>query len=598
MRLLIILIFIINLFAYTKTPSDVYSYAMLLKQKIEYLRKVNHITTPFPYVPVQHNKYPRHVIQKALEILNKINIYRISKGYGAIFIPPYPIREITPTDVYEMVKRLDAEVTPFIKDKKFLMTLHLVKYKNKTPNDVYRLLWSISLAMDGILGIKGYTPTDVYELSNKLVENVKFLRETQNIYTHINKPKRIPNLHPNHALYASYKFLSKVRVSEKNLWIDPTEVPKKPHRVINPTDVYDSIQYDLAELQRIKYHLGVERYFQLKPVKEVKTPSDVVQNLTYAKELMPIFSFNRPLIHYPLSSLQKTPNNVFAVTEVILQKLNILKNLKGIKKQVKNPPFIYGLHPIHAYQKAIEATEKSIRLKVQMGFYPSEVPEQPLRKITPNEVYEMVIRLDGIVTILLHKAGYKNVQEYIYKLDKKIPTGKTPSDVYHNLWKISNTIDVLLATEYTPNETFALSSKIMTKVEVLLKKLHIKQSVINRVVNEKIEVNNKIPKDVFNLTLKLYDELKKVQKRLNMQSSNIIIPNQQTNITPNTVYNALRIVNANVNEILIYKNIQDDEVHYYQLNKVSGKNPTCVYKNVKRLYDMLRLLYDEKNYQK
>jgi len=85
-------------------------------------------------VPIQHNKYPRHVIQKALEILNKINIYRISKGYGAIFIPPYPIRQITPTDVYEMVKRLDAEVTPFIKNRKFLMSLHLVKYYNKTPN--------------------------------------------------------------------------------------------------------------------------------------------------------------------------------------------------------------------------------------------------------------------------------------------------------------------------------------------------------------------------------------------------------------------------------------------------------------------------------
>jgi len=597
MRFLIVFIFVINLFAYTKTPSDVYSYAMLLKVKIEYLRKQNNITKPFPYVPIQHNKYPRHVIQKALEILNKINIYRITKGYGEIFIPPYPIRDITPTDVYEMVKRLDAEVTPFIKDKKFLSSLKFVKYKNKTPNDVYRLLWSISLALDDILGIKGYTPTNIYELSNKLIENVKFLRETQNVYSDVKKPKKIPNLHPNHALYASYDFLKKVRTAEKNLWIEPTEVPKKPHKVISPTEVYDSIQYDLAELQRIKYRLGVERYFKLKNIKEVKTPSDVVQNLMYAKKLMPIFNFNKPLIQYPIDSLKKTPNNVYAVTEEILRKLNILKNIKGIKKQVKNPPFIYGLHPIHAYQKAIEATEKAIRLKVQMGFYPSEVPEQPLRKITPNEVYEMVIRLDGIITILLKKAGYKNVKEYIYKLDKKIPTGKTPSDVYNNLWKISNTIDVLLAKEYTPNETFALSSKIMTKIEMLLKKLHIKQSVINRVANEKIQVANKIPKDVFNLTLKLYDELKKVQKRLNMQSSNIIIPHQRINITPNTVYNALRIVNANVNEILIYKNIQDNDIHYYQ-NVITNKTPTDVYKNVKKLYDMLRLLYDEKNYKK
>jgi len=212
--------------------------------------------------------------QKLVETVKFIretqNIYRVSKGYGEIFIPPYPAREITPSDVYEMVKRLDAEVTPFIKDRGFLKSLKLVKYKGKTPNDVYRLLWSISLAFDDLLGIHGYTPTDVYALSQKLVETVKFIRETQNIYTTVQKPTKIPNLHPNHALYASYSFLAKVRTAEKHLWIDPTEVPKKTHRVITPTDVYDSLQYNIAELQRIKYRLGVERYFKLKPVKEVK----------------------------------------------------------------------------------------------------------------------------------------------------------------------------------------------------------------------------------------------------------------------------------------------------------------------------------------
>jgi len=598
MRLVIVLVFAIYLFAYQyKTPSDVYSYAMLLKKKVEYLRKKAHINKPFPTVPPQHNKYPRHVIQKALEILNKINIYRISKGYGAIFIPPYPTRNITPTDVYEMVKRLDAEVTPFIKDIKFLKSLKFVKYSGKTPNDVYRLLWSISLAWDDLLGIHGYTPTDVYELSEKLVKTVKFLRQTQNIYKDVKKPKRIPDLHPNHALYASYKFLGKVRTAEKHLWIDPTEVPKKPHRVITPTDVYDSIQYSLAELQRIKYHLGVERYFKTQKPKTPKTPSDVVQNLEYAKILMPTFDFNKPLIQYPISSLKKTPNHVYAVTVEILKKLNILKNIKGIQEKVKNPPYIYGLKPIHAYQKAIEATEKAIRLKVQMGFYPSEVPRQPLRKITPNEVYEMVIRLDGIITILLHKVGYKNVDEYIYKIDKKIPTGKKPSDVYHNLWIISNTLDVLLAKEYTPNETYALSNLILSKIKTLLLKLKIKPQIINKVVNAKYVVSNKTPKDVFELSLKLYNEIKRIQDRLNMERNNIIIPNQKTNITPSTVYNALRIINASINEILIYKNIGEEEIEY-PLTLPKNKTPTDVYINVEKLYNLLRLLYNEKNYQK
>ena len=150
--IILALLFVIANAYQVKTPSDVYSYAKLLKKKVVFLRKQAGITSAFPKVEKQHNKYPRHVIQKALEILSKINLYRVSKGYGEIFIPPYPAREITPSDVYEMVKRLDAEVTPFIKDKKFLNSLKLIKYKGKTPNDVYQLLWSISMALTPFWG--------------------------------------------------------------------------------------------------------------------------------------------------------------------------------------------------------------------------------------------------------------------------------------------------------------------------------------------------------------------------------------------------------------------------------------------------------------
>ena len=109
-KIVLLLLTIIYIFAYRiKTLSDVYSYAMLL-----YLRKKAGIKKPFPVVLVQHNKLPRHVIQKALEILNKINTYRITHNYGTIFVPPYPASKITPSDVYEKVKRVDAEVIPFI----------------------------------------------------------------------------------------------------------------------------------------------------------------------------------------------------------------------------------------------------------------------------------------------------------------------------------------------------------------------------------------------------------------------------------------------------------------------------------------------------
>ena len=596
MKKLFIVLWAISLYAYhVKTPSDVYSVAMVLKEKVEYLRKQAGINTPFPEVPVQHNKYPRHVIQKAIEILRKINIYRLSRGYGSIFIPPYPARNITPSEVYEMVERVNAEVTPFIKNRQFLATIKPMKYYGETPNDVYRLLWSISLAFNSLLGVHGDTPTDVYVLTEKLIETVNFIRQTQNMYDKPKEPKYQPNLYPNHALYESYNFLKKVKKAETHLWIEPTEVPKKPHEVITPTQVYDSLQYSIAELQRIKYRLGVERYFKTKPVKGTKNMSDVVRNIKYAEELMPVFNLKRQIIQYPISSLKKTPNNVYAVTQEILHKLEILKNLKGIKERVSQPPYIEGLRPIHAFQKATEATEKAIRLKIQMGFYPSQIPYSPIRPITPDDVYNMVIRLDGIVTILLHKAGYKKAEEYIYKTDKHIPHNKTPSDVYFNLWKISNNFDLLLARQYSPSEIFNLSNVIKAKIIPLLEKLRIKKADIKHIEKSNIDVTNVTQVQIFNKTFEIYNKMKDIQKRLNMNPSNIIIPKDGI-ITANNIYNALRITNASLNEILIYKGMDSNDIHYPQKQK--NKTLRDLYINLIKIEKMLNLLYKDSAYEK
>ncbi|SFP54251.1 hypothetical protein [Hydrogenimonas thermophila] len=575
-----------------KRPSDVYAYAMLLKKEVEYLRKKAGIDSPFPVVTIDRNKQPRHVIQKALEILSKINRYRLNNNYGAITIPPYPPREITPQDVYDIVRRLDGEVRIFIDNNKFLERLKVEHFEGKTPSDVYMLLWSISLGFDALLGIHGYTPTDVYALSEKVVRISQFLRHSQNIYDNVKKPKKKENMHPNHALYTSINFLKKIAEGEKRLWIEPADIPNTPHRVITPTEVYDALQYNIAELQRIKYRLGLERYFETYKPKEKKTPSDVVQNIEYALALLPDFSFKRKLVQYPVSSLKKTPNQVYAVTEEILRKLYKLKTLRGIQQVPKNPPEIGGLKPIHAYQKGIEAIEKAQRLKIQMGFYPSQVPTAPYRPITPSEVYELILRLDGIVTLLLKKAGDNTEKEYIYETEHSFFSGKTPSDVYYNLWKISRLFDVLSGSQYTPNETYSLAARINKKILLIAEHLGIAHNL-----NIKLHpVMNKQPKDVFELTVYLYEKLKYFQKRANMSVSDITIP-REDNITPNTVYNALRLINAGVNELLIKMGIDAEEA-MLSLSKAENKTPSDVYALVNKTLRQIEILFKDSSYSK
>ena len=74
MKYLILLFIISNLLfglTYQKTPSDVYSQALLLKEKLIFLRTSSDIKDAFPVVEKQVNKQPRHVLQKPqLDLLN------------------------------------------------------------------------------------------------------------------------------------------------------------------------------------------------------------------------------------------------------------------------------------------------------------------------------------------------------------------------------------------------------------------------------------------------------------------------------------------------------------------------------------------------
>ena len=63
-----------------KTPSDVYSKVQILKEEVRLLRAINNLDKEHWQIQEnQKNKEPHHVFQKGLEVLAKINRYRIVK---------------------------------------------------------------------------------------------------------------------------------------------------------------------------------------------------------------------------------------------------------------------------------------------------------------------------------------------------------------------------------------------------------------------------------------------------------------------------------------------------------------------------------------
>jgi dsDNA-binding SOS-regulon protein len=588
--LLLLSLTLLPLLAVEKTPSDVYSESLILKQMVITLRKENGITASLPKVERQKDKLPRHVLQKTLEILSKVNKYRELHEYGPITLPPVPPRDITPEDVYNNVERLKVEVSYLLKDRSILKDkkFKLKPYSNKTPSDVYRELWIISLAFDRLIG-QGFTPTDVYILSQQIVEEIKFLRASQRENKTVKMPPKKQNMMPNHALYASVDLIKKIHFDEKKLWMEPVPIPKIQQRVISPTEVYDSLQTVSAELNRIERRLGIERSFALKKVKTEKTPSDVVQNLEYAHALLPTFNFTQQLNQYPKNSLIKTPNDVYALSEYILKKIAYIKDRKGIKVRAKETTYIYGLKPIYVYVKGLENLEKLAKLKELEGFHPSQIPPAPDTKITPSEVYELILRLDDEIDMLYNKSSinYKLVSYRDY-MDKKEYIDKTPSDVYNNLWKISYELDTILNQDYTPNETFILAKNIQNDVKKLAKYFTKKNIDI-----ETKTYTLKRPSDVFEKSLYLMDQLQAIKDRGNLKSVKVSLPKDRI-ITPTTVYNALRIISGTISEIRVYYGIKRST---QEVELVSDKTPSDVYKIIESTSKVLSQVLQDSSYE-
>ncbi|WP_220495756.1 hypothetical protein [Oceanospirillum sediminis] len=376
--------------------------------------------------PVSTQKQPRHVYQKALEVLGKINRLRVIKGLGPVATPHYPVRLITPDEVYGLVKHVRNELHLLIPEDQRKNRTTPVIHKNIVPGDVYSSLQWASLRIDPLLGVRGYTPNEVYQLAEYIVEQIRFLRLSQNLAEIRKKPAKTSGKHPNHALKAAIDLQQKVFQAQINLWMPlPEKPPEIPHRVISPTDVYDALQVILAELQRMKYRLGVNREIPYPALKTNKTPDDVIQLLVYASNLIPSFNSERAIRQYDNNQLDKTPDDSFRVASEVLHMLTELNKARGITVRAEHEEIYQDITPRHAYQAALHNVRRTNELRAMSGYIPGNTPSLPLRTITPTDIYEITSRLKQEIEIFFASTGFNYTTKH-----QDTFFGKKPEDIF------------------------------------------------------------------------------------------------------------------------------------------------------------------------
>lgn len=537
-----------------KTPNDVYLEVQLLADDLRELRKQNKITTPWPRVKIEGGREPRHVFQKALEVLGEINSYRLNiVKTGGITVPRFPGRDITPNEVFSVVVRLRQELGLLVrKDTKAKITKK--KYTlpgNKTSNDVYAALSEVSIAIEETLGLRGVTPSEVYTRSLQVIRLAQFLRRSQSLPPDIPIPVLTQGKLPNHALTSVYELLEKIRQAEKNLWMVPLKIRTLPRRVITPSDVFDEMGVAIAELQSIQFRLGLEREFPEPEPQEGKTPDDVIQNTRWATALLPTFDFNKPLQQYDRSVLLKTPNHVFSISSHILEKLKKYRRMRGIQIMPRKAKKITGMQPRHVYGKTLEILEKVSVLRQRQGLGEMVVPRYPLRTITPSEVYDLTLRLDNELELIFKQEGMETelwgamanqVDEY---------EDKQPSDVYQNMQQILYSLDVILGSEgSTPDDVYREVLTIKQDIQLIARSLG-ETIPANLWSSIKLKPYTQ-PREVLLKAAEVLDLILKAKRRAGIFGLHRIALYPGEIVTPTDVFKQVRLIETELTELKVF----------------------------------------------
>lgn len=534
-----------------KTPDDVYQRVMQLKQQMMSLREANGISSPWPSVEKPTDLAPRHVLQKNLEVLDKIKRLRRIRKMGPITVPLFPTRNITPNEVYDMTGRLIEELKLF-PEVAGATTAPLEPVTGKTSSEVYQELWNISLAMNPLLGVRGLKPTDVYGQSLKILGQVRFLRISQSLSVEIPPPPRTEGKRPNHALQQAFHLLDKIALAEHNLWIEPIKVPKVPRREIKPGEVYDALLIVQAEVERVKYRLGVDRDIAVPELEGQKTPDDVLYNLTWATELMPQFPNSAPIKQYPQQSLNKTPNQLYGLAEHITEELLEYRKWRGIQLMPREIPRQANLQAHNVYQKTLRVMDKVSQVREQEGLGALALPQGHLRQITLTEVYDLLIRLDAELELIYARIGMPAV---LAELDHgRVYSDKTESDVFQQMWTISYLLDALLGSEgYTPTDVFKQAQHVVEDLKIIARAMG--RPIAN--LDPAPLIHGTQHEDVLKQSQIMMGMLKKLKVRIGLLGQAQPLSPTPDRVTPDDVYNGIELIISELEGIKIYLGITE-----------------------------------------
>jgi len=243
-------------FAAGISPSHVYQNTQRLIAEIDLIRNKLGVQDQPRHPGVQIKKKPIHVYAKALEVMEKVARAQARQDMTKMTVGTIPIRHISPTEVFAISDRILAELRRLKQKLNITKTISKPKFvAGKRPSDVYENMWRASYLLDAVAG--EIEPSFVFRNSRLILAELRQISAKLGVSSLTTAPLVVAGKRPKDVNLQSFKNMHLLARLQRKLNIEPLRAPSFPSGTITPSDVYDTTNILLAELVRIKVALKI-----------------------------------------------------------------------------------------------------------------------------------------------------------------------------------------------------------------------------------------------------------------------------------------------------------------------------------------------------
>ena len=239
------------------TQSHVYQATVDLISEIEILREAMGIFDYPAEAEPQEDRAAIHDYAKSLEVMRKIARAQQRLGILPIKVGQIPIQEITAKDVFAGVETLIREIRRMKAQLVIEDEIDPAPFVGgKTSSIVYKTLGDASFLMDGLVG-RPLSPSDVFTQVMHIHDEMELVAAKLKTTLELDTPSVEGRKRPTEVAQQALRGIFKVINLQTRLGLDASGVPNLTLVRVTPAELYEAVTVMLAEMVRIKAHLGI-----------------------------------------------------------------------------------------------------------------------------------------------------------------------------------------------------------------------------------------------------------------------------------------------------------------------------------------------------